>query len=156
VPFGGFGSGVLPVFYMPYYSGYDDIANPVDDTMERAYAPVARESSRDNATQKRIDDRLAHLEQQMDEIEAGSKPKAEQREPKAETSVSDQPETVLVFRDGHTAQVKNYAIVGDMLFEFSDGSRHKIALADLDLTATQKQNDERGLDFRLPTRPLGN
>lgn len=155
VPFAGFGSGVLPVFYMPYYSGDADIVDPVDDTMEQTYAPIARETSRGSA-QQRIDDRLAHLEQQMDEIEASSKPKADQPEPKPESSVADQPDTVLVFRDGHTAQVKNYAIVGDMLYEFSDGSRHKIALADLDLPATQKQNDERGLDFRLPTHPLGN
>ncbi|HET7205536.1 MAG TPA: hypothetical protein VFI95_03055 [Terriglobales bacterium] len=156
VPFVGFGSGVLPVFYMPYYSGYDDIANPVDDTMEQAYTPVARETNRGSAAQQRIDERLAHLEEQMDEIEAGSKPKANETEPKLGTSVADQPATVLVFRDGHTAQVKNYAIVGDMLYEFSDGARHKIALADLDVSATQKQNDERGLDFRLPTHPLGN
>src|SRR5207237_965390 len=31
--------------------------------------------------------------------------------------------------------------------------RKKIALADLDLTATQKQNEDRGIDFRLPARP---
>jgi hypothetical protein len=30
------------------------------------------------------------------------------------------------------------------------GHRQKIALADLDLTATAKQNDDRGIDFQLP------
>ena len=62
----------------------------------------------------------------------------------------DQPATVLVFKDGHQLEVANYAIVGSTLYDLSDGRRHKIALADLDLTATAKQNDDRGIDFQVP------
>jgi len=66
------------------------------------------------------------------------------------------PDTVLIFKDGHQAEIANYAIVGSTLYDLSGGQRHKIALADLDLAATVKQNDDRGLDFNLPTTAEAN
>jgi hypothetical protein len=63
---------------------------------------------------------------------------------------AQQPPTVLVYKDGHQTEVVNYAIVGETLYELNDGRAKKVALAELDLSATEKQNDERGVDFRLP------
>jgi len=57
--------------------------------------------------------------------------------------------TELVFRDGKHQEVTNYAIMGDSLYVF-DQSRKKIALADLDIAATIKANDDRGIEFRMP------
>ncbi|MFZ0312735.1 MAG: hypothetical protein WAL85_08525 [Candidatus Korobacteraceae bacterium] len=57
--------------------------------------------------------------------------------------------TVLVFRNGKQQEVTNYAIMGDSLYVF-DQARKKIALADLDLPATVKANDDRGVEFNLP------
>jgi hypothetical protein len=68
----------------------------------------------------------------------------------AEVPVAAQRATVLVFKDGHRSEVLNYAVVGDTLFDFADDRRHKILLADLDLPATQKANDDRGVDFQIP------
>jgi hypothetical protein len=70
------------------------------------------------------------------------------QQPPAE--VLSQPQTILVFKDGHQANVDNYAIVGSTLYDLTGGKRHKIALADLDLTATAQKNDDRGVDFELP------
>ncbi len=64
--------------------------------------------------------------------------------------VSNQPDTVLVFKDGHQLEVANYAIVGTTLIDLSEGHRHKILLSELNLTATAKENDDRGIDFQLP------
>jgi hypothetical protein len=64
--------------------------------------------------------------------------------------VAQQPPTVLVFKDGHRTEVFNYAVVGDTLFDFAADRTHKIQLADLDLSATQKVNEERGVDFQIP------
>ncbi len=59
---------------------------------------------------------------------------------------------VLVFRDGKQQEVTNYAIMGDTLYVFDRGKKgkKKIALADLDIPATVKANDDRGLEFRMP------
>lgn len=58
--------------------------------------------------------------------------------------------TVLVFRDQHREEVQNYAIVGETLWTFAPQKTRKISLDDIDIPATQKANDERGLDFRVP------
>jgi hypothetical protein len=73
--------------------------------------------------------------------------------PPVETPVPDPPQTVLVFKDGHQLEVQNYAVIGDTLYDLTPGRHHKILLADLDLTSTAKQNDDRGVDFRLPPKP---
>jgi hypothetical protein len=61
-----------------------------------------------------------------------------------------QPQTMLVFKDGHALEVDNYAIVSQTLYDLTPGHARKIALADLDLPATEKQNDDRGVTFQLP------
>jgi hypothetical protein len=60
------------------------------------------------------------------------------------------PNTVLVFRDQHKQEIRNYAIVGQTLWSFDPQHTEKIPLSDLDLAATAKVNDERGLTFRVP------
>jgi hypothetical protein len=60
------------------------------------------------------------------------------------------PATILVFKDGHQLEVDNYAIVSQTLYDLTRGHPRKIALADLDLPATQKQNEDHGVSFQLP------
>lgn len=67
--------------------------------------------------------------------------------------IAREPDTILVFKDGHKLQVGNYAIVGSNLFDLTPGHRQKVALADLDVPATQKANDDQGVDFKLPSGP---
>lgn len=64
-----------------------------------------------------------------------------------------QPSTLLIFRDGHQAELQNYAIVGDTIFDLADNRAHKIQLSDIDLAATRKANDARGVDFQVPVNP---
>lgn len=63
---------------------------------------------------------------------------------------ADQPQTILVFKDGHQVEVSNYAIVGSTLYDLTPGHTRRVALADLDLAATSQQNDSLGIDFQLP------
>lgn len=62
--------------------------------------------------------------------------------------------TVLVFRDGHQQEVSNYAIMGQTLYVFSNRTQ-KIGLSDLDVPGTIKLNDDRGVDFHLPSPKAG-
>jgi hypothetical protein len=64
--------------------------------------------------------------------------------------VDDEPQTTLVFKDGQQLDVANYAIVGNTFYDLTPGHRRKIALAELDLNATARENDGRGIDFQLP------
>ena len=66
--------------------------------------------------------------------------------PKAEVHA----ETVLVFRDRHVEEIQNYAIVGKILWVFTEQRARKIPIAELDVPATSKANAARGTDFRWP------
>jgi hypothetical protein len=80
-----------------------------------------------------------------------STPPQQRRQEQAEAA---QP-TVLVFRDQHQEEVQNYAIVGQTLWNFAPQRTQKIPLSDLDIDATQKANDLRGISFRLPAAHEG-
>lgn len=63
---------------------------------------------------------------------------------------AEQDPTVLVYRDGHRREVRNYAIVGPTLYDFADRRSRKVPLAELDLVATRQVNEERGVYFYVP------
>lgn len=68
----------------------------------------------------------------------------------ADSASSPVPATVLVFRDEHKQEVQNYAIVGQTLWNFAPRRTQKIPLSSLDIPATEKANDDRGIAFRIP------
>lgn len=59
-------------------------------------------------------------------------------------------ETVLVYRDGHTETIGNYAIVGKTVWIFSETRARKVPLSELDVPATKRDNQDRGNDFVVP------
>jgi len=64
----------------------------------------------------------------------------------------------LVFRDGHNEEVRDYTIVGGVIYirgdYYSDGYwNKKIELSALNLAETFKSNQQRGIRFVLPTAP---
>lgn len=75
---------------------------------------------------------------------AATAPAAEQR------PVPAFPAVVLVYKDGHEREVRNYAIVGQYVYDLGEFVAKKIPLAELNLKATLKANNDRGLDFTLP------
>ena len=60
------------------------------------------------------------------------------------------PMTVLVFHDGHKTEARNYAIVGQTLWIYTEQDSKKVPLADLDVAATKEANSDRGITFQLP------
>jgi hypothetical protein len=61
-----------------------------------------------------------------------------------------QPVTVLVFHDGRTLEIQDYAIVGPTLINLGGSGPRKVALADLNVPATVKINDDHGVEFSVP------
>jgi hypothetical protein len=102
------------------------------------------------------DDTAQNSGQVVDQPDPGFEQDALAQDPPEETAAADpepdppQPPTTLVFKDGHQIEVTNYAIVSETLYDLTPGHQRKVALADLDLPATEKQNDDRGVVFQLP------
>jgi hypothetical protein len=83
----------------------------------------------------------------------------EQDRPSADSNSNAEPSpdpTILVFKDGHQLEIENYAVVSQTLYDLTPGHPRKIALADLDLPATEKQNDDHGVTFQLPSSAQAN
>jgi hypothetical protein len=79
-----------------------------------------------------------------------SRERPTQSESEAPLKAEMHAETVLVFRDKHTQEVQNYAIVGNTVWVFDQTRAAKFSLADLDIPATTKANEDRGIDFKAP------
>jgi hypothetical protein len=88
---------------------------------------------------------------------ASSPPSVTPRSSAAEP-LREVPPAVLVYRDGHREEVKDYTIIGPTLYTSADywssGSwTRKVQMAQLDIPATLKINQERGVKFSLPSGP---
>jgi hypothetical protein len=141
-----FSSSFSPFYFgyygYPYYSDYSD--SGLDSYPAYDYY-AANSAQNDVAAQQqdidRLEDEVARLRDERESREAGPR-----NQPADVVSTS----TVLVFRDKHTQEVQNYAVVGGTLWIFSERRATKLPLSWLDIVATTKANDERGVDFRVP------
>jgi hypothetical protein len=139
--------------YSPYYGGYGYAAYAYpyylndEDYSDSAANQEPASDYRDN--DYRGDDDRQVLDQ---DYRAGLSRPTEQNSEKSSQPVAAQPRTLLIFKDGHQQEILNYAIVGSTLYDLSDGRSKKVQLADLNLPATVKENDERGVEFQLPAQ----
>jgi hypothetical protein len=147
--FAGISGPIYVPYAVPYPVPYDDTGDNESADVDSAYSrDVPAVSDRSPGYREAPVPRKARRTPPDPAPEAAAPPvPAEPPEP-----VAAQPSTMLIFKDGHQSEVQNYAIVGETLFDFTDGRSHKILLADLDLPATQKANDDRGVDFQVPAK----
>ena len=122
-----------------YYPGYDYYGS--------SYSAPAYSAQNDIAQQQqdidRLEDEVARLREQREA-------QSQAREAPGPQSESPSEPTVLVFRDKHTQEVQNYAIVGGTLWIFSEQRATKLPLSWLDIEATTQANDDRGVNFQVP------
>jgi hypothetical protein len=138
-----------------WYAGYDpwgdwwwwDPHSSYDEDRAREIQ-AASEMNQESLEEQRA------LREADQDLYARSDPPAEQRH-QGERAEVPSPPTVLVFRDQRRQEVQNYAIVGQTLWSFAPARTQKIPLADLDIAATTKANEERGMDFHVPATGEG-
>ncbi len=138
-------------FFYPYaYGGYYDPYWWWDSgsSYDEDYARD-RETANQMNTQSLEEQRMRRQEEADGDQDSYARSAPASREQKEE-GAAIAPVTVLVFRDQHKQEVQNYAIVGQTLWNFAPQRTQKIPLADLDLVATTKANDDRGLTFHVP------
>jgi hypothetical protein len=151
--YGGYGYGYG--YAVPYYYGYGDDSSYYgsgggpylySDAPQQGQAPPVQQT----------------LHIIVDSAPPRSAPPDDIADPPAEraAAVAALPEskpgvpTLLVFRDGHKQEVTNYAIMGQTVYIF-DNRTKKISLADLDVPATIKANDDQGVEFEVPKTKQG-
>lgn len=135
-----------PWWYAGYYDPYwwwDSPSHDYDEDYERQLA-LAEEMDQRSLEQQRFLD-----QQDQDPYALPSASSSREHARHNETNEPGQA-TVLVFRDQRREEVQNYAIVGQTLWIFSPQRTEKIPLAELDLAASAKANEDRGVEFRVP------
>lgn len=149
---------VYPMYPYAYYDSFDSLDYEV--AAPQPYVVAAPQSYAVTTPQPYYPysaDESVGLDTQMRQQHVGiyatpQPPPAQPRAAPAQpaTPQPDQPLTELVYRDGRTVDVQNYAVVGQTLWIFSETRAQKVPLSDLDLDATRKANDARGVEFALP------
>jgi hypothetical protein len=159
VPRHGFhGHGFGHRNFYPYYNWYPSYAyygGPLWDWNDSSYD--ARFNNDDYARYQtaaeinRLSDEVQQLREEREYNEAASQP-APPPAPQPAVQATAQPDlpVVVVFLDKRIQEVNNYAVANEMLVVLDGNRRTKFRLADIDLAATMKLNDERGVDFEIP------
>jgi hypothetical protein len=167
----------VPVFYPIYGGGYDSaypsVADPSlgqaadasagqsaasgdsaasgsEDALRAAYV----QGVHDALAQQQADSRYGQHYLDSRESARAKPPVADSKPgvnagPASEPAVDDSPATVFIFKDGHQIETRNFAIMGQTLYDFSSSNLRKIQITDLDAAATVKANDDRGITVKL-------
>jgi hypothetical protein len=144
VPFSSFLSfASYPLYSMPLYDESSYNSSRDTEQLERANAQVSDLTHQIEQLREELD--------QMRQQQSSPRSVAAPPPPADDAKVEPPVPTTLVFRDGRRSQVENYAIVGNMLWVFNDQRRTKIPIAELDLKSTQQVNEDRGIDFAIPS-----
>jgi len=150
-----FGHRRPPVYYggafVPYYWGM-----PLDETeTENQAEPQPPVPEQDNALAGQVQALTNEVELLREEQESGLQgraypPQPAQTKTQREAKAHKLPTTAFIYRDGRQLEAQNYAILGKTLWVFDEDLTRKIPLNDLDLDATQKRNEDRGVEFVPP------
>jgi hypothetical protein len=174
----GFGFPFAPFFYPDYYDGRDadydyneaaPEAPPVQTRPVQVTPPAPPPPPGDTLILENHDGQWVRIPTGAERLKVGASaqdknvPEANSQVVNEETAASKAfarrlPPAVLVFRDGHSEEVQKYVIQGTTLYVTSAYSTTgswtaKIPLADLDVPASLKVNNDRGTKFNLPSGP---
>jgi len=165
----------VPVFYPVYDYPADYAAPPVDqpiqetstssgstqtdaEALREAYYQGAHDAVADQQADSRYGSHYLDSREKRQSRNAGDsgtgqsdqKPAAASIDTPKKEQADNSPATVFIFKDGHKIETNNYAIVGETLFDFTTKPLKKLQIADLDVDATRKANDELGIALTLP------
>lgn len=89
--------------------------------------------------------------------EAEAQPLYQSYQPAAAPGImpSAEPAVTIVYRDGHSQQIHNYALTQSALLLLDDasfGRTQQISLQEINLPATQQVNRAAGVDFKVPVK----
>jgi hypothetical protein len=129
----------------PYYGFYDPY-------WWDSYSSYDEDAARDRQLASEMNQENLEEQRSLRDQDQYSRPMTRQRDTqsRSDARAENDPPTVLVFRDQHQREIQNYAIVGLTIWNFAQQRTEKIPLSAIDIPATIKANDERGIDFRLP------
>jgi hypothetical protein len=146
-PYFGYGAPYYP--YSAPYLGYGSTIYPYPQVYaEPAYTAPAPETQTQSDLTYEVQ-RLSREIEQLREEQVEAIRQAQTPPPPPEPERPAIP-TTLVFRDGRRLSIVNYAIVGQTLWVLDEQNSTRIAVSDLDIDTTVRENRAQGVRFPLP------
>ncbi|MGC2162175.1 MAG: hypothetical protein WA634_09725 [Silvibacterium sp.] len=151
-PYLGYGNGDYPYLYanswglLPWDLGYPDFTG---------YGEDSGGAESNNLQVQSTDEELPPPDEQG---YLPAYPRGPYEAPAAQTAASmpprDEPKLTLIFKDGHTLAIRNYVLTPTDVIIMDDaasGREPRIAVADLNLQATEQAAQQDGLEFSPPS-----
>jgi hypothetical protein len=153
----------VPIYASPYDYPYDyseNDPNAVDPNAYQQNVPVQQSVMGPTAQSPAvivIDNRGVHdaTNDERAALAAGTPPPVAAPVSGPASPEQSGPTTLVIFHNGTRKEIQNYAITGQEFIDLSDGRMRRYPLADVDVQATIKENNQRGVDFRLPENAGG-
>jgi hypothetical protein len=145
--FGGFGCSSA---FLGGYPLYDPLFNDYGNGAQQPppQQPVVAEDDNDN---RDVAFELQALRDEMLAMREDARVRDERNNAAAKgPAQQDESNAVLIFRDGRQLSVRNYAIADHTVWVLGPNNARKIAVAELDVPATEQMNAKNGVEFRLP------
>jgi hypothetical protein len=157
-PTSGFGYRRYPAGYIPYfaaaypYLGYFDSGVPPSGG--DAYGPPPQDQPPDLMMElDAIHQELAQLQQRQAESPYRAAPEYAGPVLEQGPSKPTDPPLILIFRDGTQTEVRDFAVVGQVFWDLSGHPTRKFPVSQLNLAATVKANEDRGVEFPPVAKP---
>jgi len=136
-------------YYPAWYGGYSYPSYPLSDMRSSSDGAAAAYSQQNYQLQQELNQLYNEMQRLREQQAQAAVLPPPPSSPEPQSTVTSK-STVLVFRDGKKEQIHNYAISGRTLWVFNERRARKILLSELDIPATRKVNDERGVEFAVP------
>jgi hypothetical protein len=143
-PFFGFGfpfypyAPVVPFYSQPIYSAPTYITP--DQTVTNSY------QSTDD-----LQNQVQQLTNEVQQLQAELAARGGQAAPTAAPGQKP-PSITLILKDGRRINAPGYALVGTTLWVFDSDTASKIPISDVNIDATQKENQKRGVNIVFPNQ----
>jgi len=131
------------LFAQPVYIQYPTYSAPSYQVADSTPTPTADYSD--------LRTEVGRLTSEVEQLRQEQALREQPRQPSSPPSpVVENTPTILVFRDGHRSEIRNYAIVGKTLWVFTEQRARKIPMSDLDVETTKRVNSECGVEVPFP------
>ena len=133
---------VSQAFYVPYPIQYPIYADQPYAADQQAYAAAQQQENQLIQKVDRLADEVESFREQQALTMKSPEPQAQREQPS-----ENQATKILVFRDGHRTEIKNYALIGKTLWVLTEQRARRIPVSELDMDASKQLNDDHGIAF---------
>jgi hypothetical protein len=143
---------ISPFFGFPFFSaGIDPFySGPIFTAPAPTYiTPGQTIQSIGNQTGEDVRSQVGQLTAEVQQLQAELAAARGQSTPTS-AAAENPPAVTLILKDGRRIEAAGYALVGSTLWILNAQDATKISLSDVDVDATQKENQKRGINVVIP------